>query len=224
MSSDSDDEVGRTLDYSSSSDEKPKKKKKKEKPAPPKKPAKPPKPPKPVPADTPPPLPPQKQTRLTQARRNQIIQHFEVGREDPEYSVTKLSNGSYRVSKRKEFFTPTAAVETVTPKGSDIHLTWMNMQNEVNEGLQRQLKKLKTNYSKLAEKYEEKNTAPPVPEPAPPPKPVPIPVPKPEPIPPPTPVPIPTPKPVQTVQRPPPSKPVRRGRIYSGVLSDIRDY
>jgi hypothetical protein len=242
MSSDSDDEIGRMLDESSSDDEpreskkKRKQKKKKEKEVKevryvevkPKK-EKIPQPPQPPPANSPPP-----KQRLTAGRRNQIIQMFQIGKEDPEYSVTKLANGSFRVSKRKEFYTPSASVESTSPKDSNIPLTWMNMQNEVNEGLNKQLKKLKLNYAKLSEKYEERNTQPPQPTPTPPPQQPPQPPPKEEPKPTPTPPPQPPPPQPQIPQPIPPSqiqpsnqvlrKPIRKGRTYAGGIQSIRDY
>jgi hypothetical protein len=210
MSSDSDDEIGRRLDESSS-DEKPKKKYKKEK----KKEKK--KEPKPVALNPPPANSPPQRHRLTAGRRNQVIQLFQIGKEDPEYQVQKLSNGSFRVTKRKSFYTPTTSVETVSPKNSDIPLTWMNMQNEVNEGLSKQLKKLKINYAKLSEKYEERNTKPPPPNEDPLPTPLPTQVPLP---------PAPVPQPAQPVPQPaqPLRKPARRGRSYAAMIQSIRDY
>jgi hypothetical protein len=202
-SSDSDEEVGRRIDYSSDEDKPKKSKDKKRKPRRPTHEEEEEKPkrnrgnlpslrssPPNTQSPTPTPAPP-KQQRLTQARRNQIIANFELGSEDPEYSVTKSTDGRYTVRKRKTFFTPTAAVHTGTPN-SEIALTWMNMQNELNEGLSKDLKKLKKNYEKLAAKYEEQNTTlpPPPPEPEPTPQPQPQPTPQnPEPIRPPRPVP-----------------------------------
>ena len=105
--------------------------------------------------------------RLPALRREQIIQEFIGGKEDPEYEVKKLSNGQYRVTKRREFYTPSAKVEKVTrappppkkeePKEDnkeDLQLTWVNMLNERDESLKNELSKLHKKYRKLAKRYE----------------------------------------------------------------------
>jgi hypothetical protein len=148
--SDSDEAVGKTMDYSSSSeDRKPKHKPQKvkvveriiEKPAPP-------------PQEKP------KRQRLSAARRSDIIAKFQQGYQDPEYEVSfNESNKSYKVVKRKAFTSPTANVNAVAPPQHDIHLTYMNMQQEINQSLRKEIKKLRKDFETIAPKYEEKKQA-----------------------------------------------------------------
>jgi hypothetical protein len=163
-SSDSDEEIGRRIDYSS--DDEPKKKRKNTREAKPKKEKPKKEKPKEIPQQPvqtqPPPLPPS--GRLTKARRDLIIQNFSLGKEDPEYDVRKLGNGSYRVSKRKSYYSPTANVESGSKQ--EIGLTWMNYQTQMNESLYHDVKKLRKKYEKLADKYESKH------DPVEPPKPI----------------------------------------------------
>jgi hypothetical protein len=55
---------------------------------------------------------------LTKARREQIISDSLIGKEDPEYEVKQTKTGTYRVSKRKSFYTPSAKVDN--PPNDDI--------------------------------------------------------------------------------------------------------
>jgi hypothetical protein len=209
-SSDSDEEIGKRIDQSSDEEyKKPKKKKsqksrkaqeeyqpkeKKHKEKPPEKLVE-------ViqPRAPPPPLPPS--GRLNKARRDYIIENFNLGKEDPEYNVLKLPNGNYRVSKRKSYFNPTAKVES---GNGDIPMTWMNLQTQVNESLTHDMKKLRKKYEKLADKYESRPTEEP-------PKPAPLPVVQPP------------------VAAPPPPQrtPTRRGNPMTYVKRrgyDVREY
>jgi hypothetical protein len=205
MSSDSDEEIGRRLDYSS--DEEPKKKQRKKpretKPKEKRPKAQPP----PQAQAPPPPLPPS--GRLNKARRDYIIQNFNLGKEDPEYSVQKMANGSYRVSKRKSYFSPTASVESGSKE--DVQMTWLNLQNQVNENLMKDVHKLRKRYEKLADKYESKHDSVEPPKPPEPPKYI-------EPV----------PQPVVQQASPPQvrRRPTRRNRFtYSNPTSyNVRDY
>jgi hypothetical protein len=175
-STDSDEEIGKRIDQSSDEEyEKPKKKK-----SPPKEKKIKEKPPPKItekiiekPVEKPPPLP--QSGRLNKARREEIIQNFNLGKEDPEYQCQKLSNGSYRVSKRKSYYSPTANVES---NNGEIPMTWMNLQTQMNESLYNDMRKLRKKYAKLADKYEAKQAPPPPPEPV-----QPIPEPSPQTIP-----------------------------------------
>jgi hypothetical protein len=152
--SDSDEAVGKTMDYSSSSeDRKPKHKAQKvkvveriiEKP---------------VEKPPPPPQEKPKRQRLSAARRSDIIAKFQQGYQDPEYEVTfNEANKSYKVAKRKVFTSPTANINTVAPPQHDIHLTYMNMQQEMNQSLRKEIKKLRKDFETIAPKYEEKKKA-----------------------------------------------------------------
>jgi hypothetical protein len=111
------------------------------------------------------------QPRLSRDRREQIIAEFEAGKEDSEHEVKKLSNGTYRVSKRKTFYTPSASVENgrvlrtpvtktvkpppAEPPKEDLQLTWVNMLNERDNDLKGELAKLHKKYKKLAKRYEQ---------------------------------------------------------------------
>jgi hypothetical protein len=116
---------------------------------------------------------------LTKARREQIIESFKLGREDPEYSVAQTANGGYQVRKRKIIHIPTTSVDN-SKNTSDVQFTWMNLQTQMNESLTKDIHKLRKKYEKLADKYEDRH-APPhsAPPPAPqsalprPPKPIP---------------------------------------------------
>jgi hypothetical protein len=105
---------------------------------------------------------------LNKARRDYIIANFNLGKEDPEYQCSKLSNGSYRVSKRKSYYSPTANVDN-TAGNTEVPMTWMNLQTQMNESLHKDIHRLRKKYEKLADKYETKQTAPPaeVPKPKP---------------------------------------------------------
>jgi hypothetical protein len=163
MSSDSDEEVGRGIDYSD--DEKPLiPKPKREVKA--KREVKPKKEPKPLPQ-----VPQVEQEpiqvtgRLTSVQRQQIIDKFNQGIDDPGYHCVKLATGAYRVNKRKA--TTRSVKAEPTP---EIHTTWMNLQTEMNERLHKDLKRLRKRYEILADQYEssysvpEITPAPPTPE------------------------------------------------------------
>jgi hypothetical protein len=239
-SSDNEDErigrrVSRILDYSSDDEPKPKQQQPKEKK--PKKQPKPPPEPKPVRRNErmlkaiPPAPPPQPNARLTKVRRQQIIDNFELGKEDPEYSVVKKADGGFRVSKRKSFFTPTANIDTSSPKKppADVHMTWMNLQTQMNESLTHDVRKLRKKYEKLADKYEAGHTQShthkePEPEPTsstPADAPPPIPPPPPKPLPA-SPVPVPASQ-IPTTRRPP-ARRVPRFTYTKTRPMNIRDF
>jgi hypothetical protein len=204
-SSDSDEEIGRRLDLS---DDEPKKKKKtKKQKQPPKseriieriveveK-----KKPDPIPEPKP------KAPRLTKARREQIIESFNQGREDGEYSVTKLPNGSFRVSKRKEFFSPTTKIDS---GNGEVQMKWMNLQTQMNESLTNDIHKLRKKYDKLATKYDQAHQPPPPSQPQPPaPEPT-----RPQPSPPPP-----------TRPQPPTSRPRKKFLYRKNTPMNVRDF
>jgi hypothetical protein len=159
MSTDSDEEVGRELDYSDDDSKVNKHHKSKHsehhhhhhrEPSPPPKPKEKPKSKEPKPEKP-------KRQRLSNMRREQIIARFKQGAEDPEYEVSE-SNGTFRVSKRKSFYSPSAKIDSGQ---GDIHLKWMNLQTQMNEALTHDLHKLRKKYEKLSEQYEQKYEPPP---------------------------------------------------------------
>jgi hypothetical protein len=170
-----------------------------------------------------------KRVKLSQSRRLEIITNKRNGIEDPEYSaVQNPDTGAWRVSKRKQFLSPTAKVESTSPPGQDIHLTWMNMQASVNESLGNELERLSHKYEKLSHKYQDtKEKKKPKPEskvldlsdPEPPEEP-----PQPPPQQPPQRQP---PQPPQRQQQPPPQPQfVKRASVprYRGKRFDVRDF
>jgi hypothetical protein len=103
-----------------------------------------------------------KRVKLSQSRRLEIITNKRNGIEDPEYSaVQNPATGAWRVAKRKTMISPTAKVEaTAGPPGHDMLVTWMNMQQNENQGLKEEIRKLGKKYEKIASKYEEKKKKP----------------------------------------------------------------
>jgi hypothetical protein len=128
-----------------------------------------------IPKDDPPPPPPEpivskpKRVKLSSSRRLEIINNKRNGIEDPEYSaVQNPDTGAWRVSKRKTLVSPSAKVEaTAGPPNHDILVTWMNMQQNENQGLKEEIRRLGKKYEKIATKYEEKKKPKPEPEPKP---------------------------------------------------------
>jgi hypothetical protein len=156
-----------------------------------------------------------KRVKLSQSKRLEVIANKRNGIEDPEYSaVQNPTTGSWRVSKRKTLLAPTTKVEaTSAPPGHDILVTWMNMQQNQNEELKDELKRLGRKYEKIASKYEEKKTKTVPEESHPPPKarqePPKIPAP-----------PKPIPQPIQT----PPKPVLRRGQYMRGTRLHVSDF
>jgi hypothetical protein len=146
VSSDSDSDIGRRVDSDSEEERKPQKKEKeKEKTTP-----------LPPPAEQPKPTVKKAVVRLSTARRTEIIQNKQRGVDDPEYSCVQTAAGGWRVSKRKFPLDQTPKIETVAgPAGHDVHVTWMNMQQTVNDSLKSELSLLREKYEKLSGKYEE---------------------------------------------------------------------
>jgi hypothetical protein len=88
----------------------------------------------------------------------EIVQKKQSGIDDPEYSCVQTAGGGWRVAKRKFPLDQTPKIEKTSPPGSDVHLTWMNMQQSVNDSLKGELAQLRDKYDKLSGKYEEKKT------------------------------------------------------------------
>jgi hypothetical protein len=146
VSSDSDSEVGRRMDSSySDSDSDTRDRRSRPKKAPKKKPEK-------APQEKKPKAP---VTRIPTARRMEIIQKKQRGIDDPEYSCVQNANGSWRVSRRKFPLDQTPKIEQTSPPSSDVHVTWMNMQQSVNDSLKGELAQLREKYEKISSKYEE---------------------------------------------------------------------
>jgi hypothetical protein len=161
-SSDSDSDVGRRVDYSDDGEPKPKhKSKQKDKPEKVKEkleePAVKTELPQPAQPVQPAQAKPQAQ-KLTKARRADLISKFKQGVVDPEYEVCQKENNTFRVTKRKTFFTPSASQQTVSPPKTDIPITWMNMQESMNQSLLKEVKHLRKKFEKISDKYEEKKT------------------------------------------------------------------
>jgi hypothetical protein len=118
-------------------------------------------------------------SRLPQAKRMQVIELFQKGHQDPEYSCNKSATGRYIVKRRKmpidqsPHLDVTAGqspmkipelqraqtapiVEPVEekPKKEDLQLSWINMQATVNDSLKRDLESLSEKYERLAQKEE----------------------------------------------------------------------
>jgi hypothetical protein len=133
---------------------------------------------------------PRTQGKLAAAKRLEIITNKEKGMEDPDYACTKSATGRWNVRKRKfpidqsphldvtagqrPLPTPAPkAVEDGPPraKKADFQLSWINMQEQVNDSLKRDLELLSERYDKLAQKEEkrkkEKKAEKPIPRPMP---------------------------------------------------------
>jgi hypothetical protein len=111
------------------------------------------------------------------SRRNEIIQNKMRGIDDPEFSaVQNLSTQTWTVRKRKfpldqspkyredpilvtQPAHPAPAPAPAPPPKDDLHLSWINMQSQVNDSLKKELGHLAKKYDKLSSKYEEKKTA-----------------------------------------------------------------
>jgi hypothetical protein len=105
--------------------------------------------------------------RLTAKRRDQAIETFYSGKEDPEYFVRKLKNGGLSVNRRrtpleeppeeKALALPKRTDEREPPKEKshdDIPvISYFNNQQTVNQSLLTQLGELKEWCSRLDEKY-----------------------------------------------------------------------
>jgi hypothetical protein len=138
---DSDSDVGRRLDYySDSEDDRPKKKKVEKK------------------VEKNPVEKKKVVNRIPPARRMEIIQKKQSGIDDPEFSCVQTAGGGWRVAKRKFPLDQTPKIEKSSPPGGDVHVTWMNMQQSVNDSLKGELAQLREKYDKLSGKYEEKKT------------------------------------------------------------------
>jgi hypothetical protein len=98
--------------------------------------------------------------RLSKTRRDQIIADYQRGVFDKEYAVTEnRETHTYRVTKRKGLYSPSASVESVAkskpnPPAPDV--TWVTMQKTVNDSLTAEMKALRESYEKLSEKYQKK--------------------------------------------------------------------
>jgi hypothetical protein len=93
--------------------------------------------------------------KLSKSRREEIIKEFQNGKEDADYTVKEISPGKYRLTKRKEVFTPSLTVET--PKDEDI---LSRFKREYQEELKQhkteyndKLETLKKKYKKFSAKY-----------------------------------------------------------------------
>jgi hypothetical protein len=110
----------------------------------------------------PPPQEKPKPQKLTKVRRAELIAKFKQGIQDPEYEVMQKENNTFRVAKRKTFYTPSASVEAVSTGGktNEIPITWMNMQETMNQSLLKEVKHLRKKFEKISDKYEEKKSQP----------------------------------------------------------------
>jgi hypothetical protein len=151
MSDSSDSSAGRSADSSEPEPPKPVKKKPKAQPLPVVEPNQPVPSPK-IEVSQPRPV------RLSKVQRDQIIADHQRGLQHPEYNVTQ-SNGKFRVAKRRTPISPTANISVTTPMPAPTpqpELTWVNMQQTVNENITTELHKLRKKYKKLAGKYQDK--------------------------------------------------------------------
>jgi hypothetical protein len=97
--------------------------------------------------------------RLTAARRQQIIDDYQRGVFDKEYEVTENKEArTFRVQKRKGLYTPSASVAAVAPSKPTPppDVTWVKMQKSVNDSLTSEIKSLRDQYDKPADKYQKK--------------------------------------------------------------------
>ena len=121
------------------------------------------------PALEPAPPKPLSKKALDQQRRQQAIDLFERGQEDPEFKVIKDKNGKYRCTKRKEILPPEpiqiqdpeiSKQEKPAPKPkskpvaapSSDQITYYNLSNQVSEQLSRRVDELNKHVEKLQNK------------------------------------------------------------------------